>query len=420
MPSSVKIENTIVIDKGGHTIKGGLAGDDKIRYHSVKKFNEFSNSMEMSEILQNVWSSLPDYVLALNSSEILDGDNPENYVKNAQIEFEKINLLLVDNLRPGPYKPPSNKTPGTLEWIKEQHEEQNIQDQLERHNNFSKNADLTPLRLWNFLGSGKYFDENYYNNLLQTIFTILKIPNLAIINPGLSICIYECQFSGIVVDSGYTRTYVTSIYEDSTDEPLTQKSTDFGGKLIDDYLKSQITSKNAKFDQKIAESDAKNLLEDSEKFEAFKKQKCYFQTEKKTTSSISESKITNENYQNMINLPSILLNSTLRLIEQSLFEWQEKYDSFPKTIVLAGGTSEFRGFSAIIQEFVDEKTKNIPMERIKIIASPYRQRNAWYGGSIIGRSDDKVLDKIFISREEYLEKGLKVLDKVPKNLLFMK
>jgi actin-related protein len=75
------------------------------------------------------------------------------------------------------------------------------------------------------------------------------------------------------------------------------------------------------------------------------------------------------------------------------------------TIVLAGGTTMFRGLPERIEKEVVALAQ--PSMKVKVIATPGRKNSVWFGGSILGSLD--AFPQMCVTRDEYLEEGTPIV-----------
>uniref|UniRef100_A0A3Q2Q0Y7 Zgc:101810 n=1 Tax=Fundulus heteroclitus TaxID=8078 RepID=A0A3Q2Q0Y7_FUNHE len=220
--------------------------------------------------------------------------------------------------------------------------------------------------------------------------------------------------TGVVVDSGDGVTHICPVYEGFSLPHLTRRL-DIAGRDITRYLIKLLLLRGYAF----------NHTADFETVRMLKEKLCYvgYNIEQEQRLALETTYLTwlhglinlNQNFHTLFSS----LGLRLMIVTRFRCALLSRAD-FYKHIVLSGGTTMYPGLPSrlereikqlYLERVLDGDTEKLSKFKIRIEDPPIRKHMVFLGGAVLGNiMKDK--DSFWLSREEYNEKGLGVLQKL--------
>ena len=256
-----------------------------------------------------------------------------------------------------------------------------------------------------------YYGIETREKIAQIMFEYFDVPGLYIANPATLSLFGEGRMTGLVVDSGEGNTNIVPVF-DGYALPHATITVDIGGKALTEYLMNIIHDETGHL---FTTTSHKEIVKD------IKEKACYisldgyndeFSYVEPYNYELPDGNNVRVKYQR-IECPEVLFKPSLigkygNGIDQTCFYSIIKCDidirkELYNNIVLAGGTTMFKGFKERLAKGVQNLAPDSMKKEVNIIASPDRKLSAWYGGKIL--SSLSFFESEWISKYEYEECG---------------
>lgn len=259
--------------------------------------------------------------------------------------------------------------------------------------------------------------------LMALAFEKFQAPSFYVLNPGILSLYAGGKTTGLILDSGDGVTQIIPVMDEYT-LPHASKRLNIGGKNILEGLTTLLGNQGLDH----------NSMKSNDILREIKETKCYvaqdYEQELKAFSDGTAEASTFELPDGtQVDLGSVqiecpealfspyMLGCEFEGIQHSVIECVKKCDmsirkELYKNILLAGGSTMFKGFSARLKKEVSALTP--ASVEVNVLAPNERLYSSWIGASILtGLSS---FSKFWISKQEYEEHGKKILDQKSQDM----